>query len=240
MTHAHMLSDALFLFDIDGTLLDVKGDGKRALLAAITEVLNVCTNAELPLKGAIDRLIFRGFYESTSLPAGEIETHWTRFKNRYLEGLYTLNGQSWVLFPNAAETVKYLHSCSNIAVATGNIRPGADVKLAHFGLDGFFSCGGYGDEADDRAHLVQMAIRDAEAHYGRGFDPDRIFMLGDTEKDVRAAHDNGIVPVLIDHYGAHESVLDEWNVRYYGTFAGFDAFLSHIAGGTSHEGVFRF
>jgi phosphoglycolate phosphatase-like HAD superfamily hydrolase len=240
MTHENSLSDSLFLFDIDGTLLDVRGDGKRALLAAVSEVLSVTTNAELPLKGAIDRLIFRGFYESTELPASEIDIHWEAFKEKYLSGLYTLNGKSWVLFPNALETVKYLHTCSNIAVATGNIRPGAVMKLAHFGLDGFFPCGGFGDCAESRAHLVDNAICNAEEYYKRRFDRSRVFMLGDTEKDVRAAHDNGIVPVLIDHYGVHGEVLDEWKVNYYGTFAGINGFLSHVGARRAHEGVLRF
>ena len=238
--HANHLSESLFLFDIDGTLLDVRGDGKRALLGALSEELGVAVNPEFPLKGAVDRLIFSGFYESAEYDPDKFEYHWGNFVERYISSLSGLSGESWIIFPGAVETVRHLHGCSNIAVATGNIPAGASVKLDFFGLKDYFSCGGYGDNALSRAHLVENAIADAEKHYRREFDRKKIYMIGDTDKDVRAAHDNGIVPVLIDHYGAHSEMLNDWKVRYYGSFSGFKSFLSRVSADDEPSEVFRF
>ena len=35
------MKDVLFLFDIDGTMIDVRDDGKRAVISAIKESLSV-------------------------------------------------------------------------------------------------------------------------------------------------------------------------------------------------------
>ena len=45
-----------------------------------------------------------------------------------------------------------------LGVATGNVRAGADAKLAAAKLDAWFELGGYGCDSHVRAELVARAI----------------------------------------------------------------------------------
>ncbi|OLR94492.1 HAD hydrolase-like protein, partial [Actinokineospora bangkokensis] len=75
------------------------------------------------------------------------------------------------------------------SVLTGNLRRVAEVKLETFGLASTFDLqlGSYGDDADERADLVQIARQRAEEATGARFPGARTVLIGDTENDVHAA-----------------------------------------------------
>ena len=78
-----------------------------------------------------------------------------------------------------------------IGLGTGNVRKGAYAKLARGSLDGSFAFGGFGCDAEDRTELLRVgAGRGAEA-LGVALDDCRIVVIGDTPKDVAAAHGIG-------------------------------------------------
>ena len=54
--------DHLFLFDIDGTILDSRGDGKNAFLHAFKAVTGIDYDQELNFLGGIDNVIFKDIY----------------------------------------------------------------------------------------------------------------------------------------------------------------------------------
>ena len=45
-----------------------------------------------------------------------------------------------------------------LGLATGNFRKAAFIKIEHFGIGGYLSDGGFGDDAEDRAKVVGKAI----------------------------------------------------------------------------------
>jgi phosphoglycolate phosphatase-like HAD superfamily hydrolase len=63
---------------------------------------------------------------------------------------------------------------------TGNIESGARAKLAHYGLDGFFTAGGaFCVDAGDRVDIARRARALADG-------AERVFVIGDTPQDVAA------------------------------------------------------
>ncbi|WP_235487716.1 HAD hydrolase-like protein, partial [Frankia sp. AvcI1] len=57
--------------------------------------------------------------------------------------------------------------------------------------------GGYGDDDTDRAVLVALAIKRAQAAHRLTFSPARVVVIGDTVHDVRGARDAGVRAVAV-------------------------------------------
>jgi phosphoglycolate phosphatase-like HAD superfamily hydrolase len=93
--------------------------------------------------------------------------------------------------PSASEAIADLVAEGTVqSVVTGNIRSIAATKLDAFDLMEYFDLevGGYGDDDDgDRAVLVRLAIKRAEAKYGVSFAPGRVVVIGDTPHDIKGA-----------------------------------------------------
>jgi phosphoglycolate phosphatase len=71
-----------------------------------------------------------------------------------------------------------------VGLGTGNVRPGASMKLKSAGLDGLFSTesGGFGDDGESRAEVLEHGVF--------SMDPSRrltVVVVGDTPRDVEAA-----------------------------------------------------
>src|SRR5207237_2249785 len=81
------------------------------------------------------------------------------------------------------DALAFLAGRAVLAVATGNIRAGAEAKLAAAGLDDRFALGGYGCDSPVRAELVARAIE-----RGRACGEVReVIVVGDTIHDIAAA-----------------------------------------------------
>jgi phosphoglycolate phosphatase-like HAD superfamily hydrolase len=79
-----------------------------------------------------------------------------------------------------------------VGLATGNVRRGAQIKLERGDLWRRFAFGGYACDAADRTRLVARGIERGHAHAGRAFEPDETWVIGDTPRDVAAAHGCGV------------------------------------------------
>ncbi len=75
-----------------------------------------------------------------------------------------------------------------LGLATGNFREAALIKLRHFGLGEHLAEGGFGDDAQDRAEVVRLAIE----RVGNGARAPDAWVVGDTPLDVAAALANGV------------------------------------------------
>ena len=80
-----------------------------------------------------------------------------------------------------------------LGVATGNVRAGAEAKLAAAGLDGYFALGGYGSDSHLRAELVAAAIARAR----RRAEIREVVVVGDTIHDISAARACGAVACAV-------------------------------------------
>jgi phosphoglycolate phosphatase-like HAD superfamily hydrolase len=85
------------------------------------------------------------------------------------------------------------------SVLTGNLKPLAVGKLTAFGFDKFldFDIGGYGWDHVERGRLVDIARSRATEKYGAVFDATSTILIGDTPRDIEAAHVGGAVAVAV-------------------------------------------
>ena len=109
--------------------------------------------------------------------------------------------------PAVPETLEFLEARGEcIGLATGNLEAGARIKLQRGDLWRRFPFGGFGSDAADRAELVRVAIRRGEARLGRSLGREEVVVIGDTPRDVAAAHAAGAQAVAVAT-GGHS--LDE-------------------------------
>ncbi|WP_367872254.1 HAD family hydrolase [Luteolibacter sp. Populi] len=179
----------LWLFDIDGTLVDTGGAGMRALQEATAE----CFGGEGPaldLAGSTDLGVLAGILAHFDLDHGAAEED--RFFAAYLRHLeqhLAQGGFPGRVLPGAAELLDELAKRGDVTVGllTGNIAAGAGAKMRHYGLDRHFAFGAYGCDHADRNLLGPVALERAAVHAGCGFSPEETLVIGDTPKDIACA-----------------------------------------------------
>ena len=223
------LKDHLFLFDIDGTILDSSGYGKKAFISTFENILKVKIINDINFFGGIDNQVFKKLYKENGLSIDLLNIKWEKFKKEYIIKLSEFSKKyKWNIFKNVDYAIKLLNKESNIGLVTGNIKEGAYIKLKKFGLNNFFTCGGFGDSADSRNDLVREAIENCQKKYNKIFDNKKIFLFGDTYIDIESARSNNINPVLIDPKKQHYDNSKKWSVKYHGNFEYIEIFLYEI------------
>jgi len=84
-----------------------------------------------------------------------------------------------------------------LGLITGNVRAGAKLKLEHFGLWHFFRFGGFGDHHPDRDDIARDAMAAARERLDGTYDPARVWVVGDTPKDVQCARAIGAQAIAV-------------------------------------------
>jgi phosphoglycolate phosphatase len=184
----------LFLFDIDGTLVSGDGAGRRAFDRACLEILGVAGALDaIKLDGMTDPLILAHVFERHFQRKGGFKES-QRVLDRYLELLpdeLRASKKYWV-HEGVHEALELLEKRgAAVGLATGNLREGARLKLEQVQLWHRFAFGGFACDAADRAELVAIGITRGRAHYGKPISDDQVWVIGDTPRDVHAAHKAG-------------------------------------------------
>lgn len=180
----------LYLFDIDGTLVDTGGAGMTALKEATREIFGH-EGPPLDLAGSTDLGIIANIHSHF-----EIEHTRERFDaylEIYLDRLHwnlTHGGFPGRVYDGVQELLVELcnQPQSTVGLLTGNAAGGAAAKMRHFGLADHFPFGAYGCDHADRNRLGPIALERASAHAGRPFSPRETWVIGDTPKDIACAH----------------------------------------------------
>lgn len=189
----------LFLFDIDGTLIGGDGSGRRAFDRACLDCMGIAGALDhLRLDGMTDPLILEDVFRHHHgrAPSADetrqiLDTYVRHLEAEVAAGLYHVK-------PAVHDTLDHLaRRGATVGLATGNIEPGARIKLTRGDLWRRFSFGGFGSDAADRATLVRIAVARGEARAGRRFARDEIHVIGDTPKDIAAAHAAGARAVAV-------------------------------------------
>jgi len=187
----------LCLFDIDGTLVSLGGVGRRAFERACLELLGIQSAlAGFALDGMTDPLILHHVYQTHRKRLPD-EDEAERLFAHYLGLLETTVAEtSMVVHEGVPDILAHLQAAgATIGLATGNLVEGARIKLERPKLWHHFGFGGFGSDATLRADLVRIGIE-------RGLKaaqtpPDRIFVIGDTPRDIEAAHDAGAIAIAV-------------------------------------------
>ncbi len=198
----------LWLFDIDGTLVDSGGAGLRSLQEAAVECFGgTCPDPDLA--GSTDLGVLADILAHFGRTAGgEIEETFFSAYLRRLEWNLTHGEFPGRVLPGAAALLETLHRRDEVSIGllTGNTAGGAAAKMRHYGLHGYFAFGAYGCDHADRNRLGPLALERATAHAGRPFSPDETLVIGDTPKDVACAKALGArcLAVATGRFGAEE------------------------------------
>src|SRR5512138_1798938 len=191
---------AVYLFDVDGTLVNAGGAGRRAFERALVDRCGTPRQTPplggLRLDGLTDRLIARKALEVLGLPFDD--AFCDDILARYVEHLHAeIEGPGYAVLPGVLAILEALRARAGlVGLCTGNVVEGARLKLRRGGLDGYFDWGasavfGFASDGEERELLVHAALRRAAAHLGRPVAPRSAVIVGDTPRDVAAAHHAG-------------------------------------------------
>ena len=179
----------LYLFDIDGTLVDTGGAGMASLVEA-TRAIFGDDGPALDLAGATDLGVLTGIHRHFGVeptPASIVE-YLAIYQERLDWNLAHGNFSGRVL-AGATLLLEGLAGRSGtvLGLLTGNTAGGAASKVRHFGLASYFAFGAYGCDHADRNELGPIALKRAAAHAGRDFPAGETWVIGDTPKDIACA-----------------------------------------------------
>ena len=194
-----MARKKLLLFDIDGTLLLTGRAGEHALRAAFRERFGVEDDlSSISFAGSTDGAIARQMFAPHDIPptAENIADLFDGYVHHLALELPRREGK---VLPGIVELLEALHGREDcvLGLLTGNIEKGAELKLSHYGVWDFFEFGAFADDHVDRNKLGPVAHSRAAERHGISFEPEDVFVLGDTPRDIDCARAAGFVAVAI-------------------------------------------
>jgi phosphoglycolate phosphatase len=200
-----MTGRRLILWDIDGTLVWWGPIGRGVFDSAVHEVvgrdpaghgvsmggktdpqiaLEIMRTMSLDGREAANRLplVLEALHRQTAGAAGEFRS--TGGTHPGVEAVLA----RLAVTPGVVQTV-----------LTGNVEPNMRVKLGVFGLDRWLDLdvAATGSDSADRRELVPIALRRVAERRGIRFEPDEVWVVGDTARDLECARVVGAHCVLV-------------------------------------------
>jgi len=184
----------LLLFDIDGTLVLTGGAGIRALNRAFCQVVGIVNALDgIRLHGKTDPAIVREIFNARG--AHQNADSYDQILAAYVDFLpaEVQRSENYRVLPGILRFLQDFQGRSDLAfgLATGNVEAGARIKLARGNLNPFFAFGGFGSDAENRTELVRRAAHNGSRLAGVTIDPNDIFVIGDTPRDIAAGREAG-------------------------------------------------
>jgi phosphoglycolate phosphatase len=179
----------VLLFDIDGTLIDAGGAGRRSIeraFAAVTGRADAC--AHFTFDGMTDRAILRAGLDAIGRPCDDAAQE--ELIAAYLAALAfeVAASKAYTTHPGVLAALERAERCgAALGLGTGNVRDGARVKLERAGLFTRFAFGGFGCDHEDRAELIRIGAERGAGLLGRARGECRVVVIGDTPRDIAAA-----------------------------------------------------
>src|SRR3989449_7014030 len=197
----------LVLFDIDGTLLWTDGAGRRAIQRALLDEAGTAGPIEsYRFDGKTDPQIVRDLLSLAGHSGAGNATVIQAVCRRYVDHLRTeldRPTQATRLMVGIADLLAALepHEARRqalVGLLTGNVAPGAALKLRSAGLDpARFRIGAYGSDSARRTELPAVAAARAAALTGAIFTGSDVIIVGDTPDDVACGRPIGARSVAV-------------------------------------------
>lgn len=185
-----------YLFDIDGTLLRSRD---RVHVDSFSTSVHRVTGFEVTLAGVVlhgntDTAILREACHQAGIPPDVLEVHASAILDAMCstvaEQRHTMD---LVRMPGVEEALRHLaHRGAILGVATGNLEMIGWIKVEEAGLREWFRFGGFSDRFPVRSELIGHAAEKARELAGARA---RVCVVGDTPRDIEAAHTNSL-PVI--------------------------------------------
>ena len=215
------LTPTLILFDIDGTLLDTSGAGRRSFALALESAFGWGAEAHsISFAGATDLDVVTRIAERRGcrLSPHQVEDFFARLPDTLRNALQQEPPR---VYPGVQALLENLSARDevNLGLVTGNIESCAWVKLESCNLHGHFTLGAFGHEHGDRREIARLALQRARQQLPPGHTFGACFLIGDTPSDIQAAHAIGATALAVATGGFTEAQLRE---------AGADTVLSSL------------
>ena len=204
-----MVRPRAVLFDVDGTLISTGGAGARSWRHAFDALYGIPADiGKFTDAGMTDPVVARLTFESAvghDPSPVELATVMAAYLDRLpdevdeSEGYRVLDGAAELLPRLGREGVL-------LGITSGAVEAAAHIKLARAGFNRYFPFGGYGSDSADRVELTRRAIERGGMLVGETLDPADVYVVGDTPKDVEAAHGAGCVAIATatGHYSREQ------------------------------------
>ncbi|KYF54468.1 phosphoglycolate phosphatase [Sorangium cellulosum] len=200
-----MISPTAIVFDLDGTLIDSRGD----IVAAVNHALEATGRAPLPGQ-VIVRYVGDGARalcaRAARLPeaSGDVEELLRHFLAYYER--HPLDFTRWM--PDAQEMIERLSDLGDLSlcICTNKPRSTTDAVLAALGVRGRFQAVVAGGDTPEKkpspAPLLHLAER-------LGVPPRRMVMVGDGPQDIECARRAGVRSIaVLGGFGSHQELVE--------------------------------
>jgi phosphoglycolate phosphatase len=189
--------NSAFLFDIDGTLLNVSRNFMRPLIEQLLKSLSIDPTIVYSIRysGRTDSAIFRDLLGEFKNDAVLYKT----LKHRYITALtHELAPHHITVLEGAEESIEYLTKKRvPTGLLTGNFKESAFVKLKAAGLDHYFSFGAFGCKHTNRNYLPEEAEKIYLKQSGHRIRKRNYVIIGDTPNDIKCARYFGATSVAV-------------------------------------------
>jgi phosphoglycolate phosphatase-like HAD superfamily hydrolase len=222
----------LYLFDIDGTLITSGGAGETSFREAVEEICGGLAPLEgVNFAGNTDTGIAREVLVAAGMEPSEknVMSMLDAYLSRLADRMHRHQGRLLPGITPLLERMRERPDCV-LALLTGNLAAGAEVKLTHYGVWHYFDFGAYADDHHVRNELGPVAQARALELHGESFTPDRIYVIGDTPRDIECGKAFGAVTVAVatGHYSPEELASHHPNFLF-DDFSDPDAVMAAIA-----------
>jgi phosphoglycolate phosphatase len=190
----------ILLFDIDGTLVSTGGAGAVAWRQAFEELHGIPADiGEFSDAGMTDPDVGARTFEAV-LHRKPTPHELALLIQRRLEHLpeAVAASEGYRVLPGVPERLRQLSREGHLlGIITGNGDGAAHIKLARGDLNRWFTYGAYAGAGLERSDIVRQAVQRGEAMLGEDVPNTKIFVIGDTPLDIRAAHAVGCTAIAV-------------------------------------------
>ena len=194
----------LVLFDIDGTMLQANGAGRRSVHQAMMDVFGATGPEHHPFDGKTDPQIVRELGTIAGIDEAVIHERMDAALDRYfgyLEADITGAPHTVELLPGVHELLDALEARDDVMLGllTGNIAAAASLKVRTVNI-AFerFVVGAYGSDAAARPALPAIAQARASAMLGRELPGSQVVIIGDTPHDLTCGRGIGAKAIGVE------------------------------------------
>lgn len=187
------------LFDIDGTLIDPGGAGRRSVSKAFYQMFSIRDAfAGVTMAGKTDIQIIGEGLSIHALPSGDGVL--SSIVSQYIRNLrIEINNKRKRVMPGVVELLNALKAMDGywLGLLTGNIERGARIKLGVFDLNEYFPVGAFGDDSEDRNRLLPVAVQKLGKAEDIDIDYSDCIVIGDTPEDVQCSKPFGATSIVV-------------------------------------------
>lgn len=201
----------LVLFDIDGTILRTGGAGREAMEQALSHVFGTPGDPGYRYDGKTDRQIARELMRSAGFEDAEIERRMGEVLELYVEGLRQRlkDAHDVETFPGVIPLIDAVDESADsvLGLLTGNVEPGARLKLESVGLAiERFRVNAFGSDNEVRGALPEIAHRRMCDVFGVSLAGRDVVVIGDTPSDIECGRSLGAraIAVATGRYSVEE------------------------------------